>query len=109
MRFILWAVLVFSLHSLAVAKSIYVSGRGQEYSFCNANSGSLCFSNVKRQAESEAARNARFTCEVSERGRSITYTTSCQTFCSPGYLPPRHDGTWVNCRSDCRMQCEVRD
>ncbi|UOF01882.1 hypothetical protein [Bdellovibrio reynosensis] len=109
MRFILLLAFVFSFHSLALAKSIYVSGRGQQYSFCNANSGSLCFSNIQRQSESEAQRNARFTCEVSERGRSITYTTTCNTFCSPNYLPPRHDGTWINCRSDCRMQCEVRD
>ncbi|WII71163.1 hypothetical protein QJS83_11900 [Bdellovibrio sp. 22V] len=93
----------------AWARTVYVSGHGAENSFCNANSGYFCFDNIKRRAISEGERDTRWTCEMNQRGRSLTYTLSCNTYCSPSYLPPNHDGTWVNCRSDCRMQCEVQD
>ncbi|KYG61113.1 hypothetical protein [Bdellovibrio bacteriovorus] len=89
-------------------RRITVTGRGSENSFCNANSGSFCLSNAKNRAEQDAERDARWTCEMSHRGRALSYTAFCSTYCNPNYLPPRHDGTWVNCRSDCRMDCEVQ-
>lgn len=96
-------------HSLADARTINVTGRGSSSSYCNANSGNFCFNDVKRRSESEAERDVRWNCEMTQRGRSLTYTLFTSTFCSPSYLPPHHDGTWVNCRSDSRMQCEVQD
>jgi len=110
MKHILGVALMFVFcQSAFAARTIYVTGQGSEYSFCNANSGFFCFDNIKRRAQDEGERDARWRCEMSYRGRALTYTTSCSTFCNPNYLPPRHDGTWVNCRSDCRMQCEVND
>lgn len=31
------------------------------------------------------------------------------SFCNANYLPPNHNGTWVNCRSESRMQCEIQN
>lgn len=106
---ILLSLTVFMSQSLAQAKTITVNGRGSVNSYCNANSGNFCFNDIKRRAESDAERDVRWTCEMTHRGRSLTYTIFKNTFCSPSYLPPHHDGTWVNCRTDARMQCEVQD
>lgn len=106
---ILSLLTILMSHSLASAKTIHVTGRGSANSYCNANSGTFCFNDIKRRAESDAERNARWTCEMTHRGRSLTYTLFTSTSCSPSYLPPRHDGTWVSCRADARMQCEVQD
>ncbi|ASD63590.1 hypothetical protein [Bdellovibrio bacteriovorus] len=109
MKTLIIAVFAILISQSVFAKTIQVTGRGSEYSYCNANSGSFCFNNIKQRSEDEAERDARWTCEMTHRGRSLTYTTFTNTFCSPNYLPPRHDGTWVNCRSDARMQCEVQN
>lgn len=102
------SILLISQASLA-AKTVDVTGRGYENSFCNANSGYFCFDNSKRRAEADAERDARWTCEMNQRGRALTYTAYYYTYCNPSYLPPNHDGTWVNCRSECRMQCEINN
>lgn len=100
--------LFISQVSLAT-QTIYVIGRGYENSFCNANSGFYCLDNAKRRAEADADRDARWTCEMNHRGRALTYTASYYTYCNPNYLPPNHNGTWVNCRSESRMQCEIQN
>lgn len=102
--------LLFSIvlaHSTALARTITVSGRGLERSYCNANSGYFCLDNVKRGAQADAGRDAQRVCELSYRGRSLTYTTAYYTSCSPSHLPPHHDGTWVQCSATASMQCEV--
>ena len=108
-KMILLSLTVFMSQSLAQAKTISVNGRGSASSYCNANSGTFCFNDVKRKSESDAERDARWTCEMTNRGRSLSYTLFTNTYCTPSYLPPNHDGTWVDCRSDARMQCEVQD
>lgn len=101
-------VLLFLFTSMSYADRIeYVTGYGNEFSYCNTNSGYFCFDNVKRRAESSAEQDARWNCELNRRGRALTYTSSFSTFCTPNYLPPVHDGTNVSCRSDCRLQCEI--
>lgn len=102
------ATLLLAQTSMA-AQMIYVTGRGSDNSYCNANSGYFCFDNSKRRAESDAERDARWTCEMNHRGRALSYTTYFSTYCNPAYLPPNHDGTWVSCRSDANMQCEINN
>ncbi|MBV2167306.1 MAG: hypothetical protein KUL82_01255 [Bdellovibrio sp.] len=107
---LLIAITTFLLSFSALAyRTVYVSGQATENTYCNANSGFFCLDNAKRRAESDAERDARWSCEMSYRGRALTYTTSLYTTCNPSYLPPNHDGTWVYCRSEARMQCEVND
>ncbi len=98
---------VLSYQSTLAASKIFVQGRGQDNSYCNANSGSFCLNRVKMQASNDAERDARWTCEQNHRGRSLTFTTQISTYCNPNYLPPQHNGTWVNCRAEARMQCEI--
>lgn len=107
MKTFLFATLVLLMSQSVFAKTIQVTGRGSENSYCNANSGSFCYNSIKQRAESAAERDVRWTCEMNHRGRALSYTIFTNTFCSPTHLPPNHDGTWVNCRSDARMQCEV--
>lgn len=99
--------LLFSQLAFAVPTRIYVTGDGRQSSYCNANSGYFCLDNIKRQAQADAERDARWSCEMSHRGRALTFTASTNTNCNPSYLPPNHNGTWVNCSAQCRMQCEV--
>lgn len=99
-------IVLVSQAAFAVSK-IHVLGRGQENSYCNANSGSFCLNRVKSQASNDAERDARWTCEQTHRGRSLIFTIQISTYCNPNYLPPQHNGTWVNCRAEARMQCEV--
>lgn len=103
--FFAFAVL-FSQSTFATS-TIYVLGRGQESSYCNANSGSFCLNRSKTQASNDAERDARRACELTHRGRSLIFTLQISTSCYPNYLPPQHDGTWVRCQAEARMQCEV--
>lgn len=98
---------VCGIQPALAASRIQVLGRGTESTYCNANSGAFCLNNVKTQASNAAERDARWRCEQTHRGRSLTFTMQVSTYCSPNYLPPRHDGTWVNCRAEARMQCEI--
>lgn len=91
----------------AQARQIYVNGRANERSFCNANSGYFCLDNIKRRAESNSLREAQRACEFTYRGRALTYTGSASSFCNPSHLPVNHDGTWVSCNANASMQCEV--
>lgn len=97
----------FIFLSMAQARNVSVVGYGSERSYCNANSGYFCFDNIKRRSQDNALRDARRACEFSQRGRSLTYTASYSTSCNPFNLPPNHDGTWVSCNTNARMQCEV--
>lgn len=100
---------VLSLSQISTAtQTVYVTGRSNDNSYCNANSGFFCLDNSKRRAESESERDARWNCEMNQRGRALTFTASYYTYCNPNYLPPNHDGTWVHCQSECRMQCEIK-
>lgn len=88
-------------------QTIYVTGRANENTYCSANQGSFCIDSSKRRAEAAAERDARWTCEVNNRGRALSYTTYYYTYCNPSYLPISHDPTWVYCRAEAQMQCEV--
>ncbi|WP_374073348.1 hypothetical protein [Bdellovibrio bacteriovorus] len=93
--------------SVFAARTVYVNGRGSERSYCSANDSYFCLDRAKRQAERDAESDARRNCEIFQRGRALTFTASYFTTCNPSHLPPNHDGTWVSCNSDCRMQCEI--
>jgi hypothetical protein len=99
---------VMMFQSFAEARTVLVTGRGIERSFCNANSGNFCLTNIKRRAEQTAGRDAQSVCERN-RGRALTYTTSYSSYCNPSYLPGNHDGVYVRCESSARMQCELND
>lgn len=101
------AVVTAFTFSEAQARQIYVSGRGSERSYCNANSGYFCLDGIKRRAENDALRDAERVCEFTHRGRALRYTASTSSFCNPSHLPVNHDGTWVSCNSTSSMQCEV--
>lgn len=104
-------VLFFTLISFEAfaTRTISVSGQGTDNVYCSPTDGFFCIDTAKRRAQSEAERNARWTCELNYRGRAVTYTAFYSDYCNPSYLPPNHNGTWVNCRSECRMNCEVND
>ncbi|NUN05784.1 MAG: hypothetical protein HUU57_08480 [Bdellovibrio sp.] len=101
--------LSFMVTSAQAARTITVSGSGTENTYCNPTASYFCIDDAKRRARSEAERNARWTCELNERGRALTYTAFFSDYCNPSYLPPNHNGTWVNCRADVRMSCEVEN
>lgn len=108
MRTLIAVLSILFLSSIASAyQTIYVTGRANDNTYCSANSGSFCIDTSKRRAEADAERDARWTCEMNNRGRALTYTTYYYTYCSPSYLPINHDPTWVYCRAEAQMQCEV--
>ncbi len=108
MRLIFAVLSMLSLSSAASAyQTIYVTGRANENTYCSANQGSFCIDSSKRRAESAAEREARWSCEMHNRGRALTYTTYYYTYCNPSYLPINHDPTWVSCRAEAQMQCEL--
>lgn len=100
---------LFLSQNVFAAHTIYVTGRGFESTYCSANSGYYCLDNAKLRARSVAEREARFSCEVSYRGRALSYAASCYANCNPSYLPVNHDALWVSCNADCNMQCEVEN
>jgi len=100
---------IFLFQAAAWARTINVSGRGSERSFCNANSGYFCLDSIKRRSQDDAREDARRVCELNYRGRAQTYTASYSSFCNPNSLPPNHDGVWVRCDSTANMQCEVNN
>lgn len=109
MKFWFVSVLIFLSYGFAHSKTKSITARGRASSYCNANSGSYCTNDITRNSEREASQNIRRSCEWSYRGRSLTHTLYSNTRCNPSYLPPNHDGTWVTCETDARMQCEVND
>ncbi|MEK2645636.1 hypothetical protein [Bdellovibrio sp. BCCA] len=108
-KIILTVLPLLFAQSVFATRTVYVTGRGSERTYCNANSGFFCLDKAKRDAQYDAENDARRNCEIFQRGRALTYTASYFTNCNPSYLPPNHDGTWVSCNSDCRMQCEVQN
>ncbi|HEX7676298.1 MAG TPA: hypothetical protein VF412_19140 [Bdellovibrio sp.] len=108
----LWAILALialALPALAdeeIQRTTYVSGNGQYSAYCTAND-MFCSHNVQQYAERQGIQDAETRCEINQ-GTPLTYTATCNTFCTPAYIPPG-TSTWVSCRADCRMQCDVKD
>lgn len=100
-------ILLLPTISIALPTVISVNSSGSAQSFCNANSGSFCLTQVKREAQDDAYREAIHICEFRHNGRPRTYTISTNSICNPSFLPINHDGTWVRCRASARMSCEV--
>lgn len=106
-------ILVFATilmsQTVFAARVINVTGNGQASAHCTPAGGSMCLNNVKNQATMEAERQARWACEMNNQGRSRTYTLFTSATCNPSYVPPGNNGTFVSCRANSRMQCELRD
>lgn len=103
------ALLVLALPAFAdeeIQRITYVDGSGQYSSYCMAND-MFCSRNVQQFAERQATQDAETRCEINQ-GTPLTYTASCNSYCTPAYIPP-NTSTWVSCRSDCRIQCDMKN
>lgn len=107
-KFLIFMLAVCGSLTIWAQADMTVRGQGMDRFYCAENSGPLCLDQSKRRAESTAEREARWQCEGLRRGRSITYTIRRSTYCSPSSLPFSHPATWISCRSEVQMQCEIK-
>lgn len=107
MKFFLTAfTLMVSTGAVAASHTTYVTGSGQTSAYCTANDY-FCPRNVQQASENNGKDNAAWNCRM-DQGMPLSYTATCNTFCSPAYIPP-NTPNWVNCRSTCQMQCQIND
>lgn len=98
--------LLFSLQVFALTET--VTGSGNYGGVCLGDSFSrMCVDRIKDRAEDEAQRDADFQCRM--RNGHLQSYGSCNTYCNPFFIPEDFLSHYVNCRSDCRFNCEIRD
>lgn len=84
-----------------------VQGYNNAYGYCDGNNSYFCIMNIKDQGKRYAENEARTRCEMYERGRYQTWSTSCSDYCTPSYIAPNEKNVYVSCRLDCRGTCEI--
>jgi hypothetical protein len=97
-------IALLTIASVAEARMSYTSGSGSASGYCSANQ-IFCINDIKLQAETQAEDFAENSCRA-QRGTPVPYATNCSDFCSPPYIPPG-SSTFVTCRANCNMQCEL--
>lgn len=102
---------VFGLSTAAFAETpvdtfriTYEMGSGRSYDNCR-EPFSFCIDRTKRDAEQRAKYDAENRCRMN-RGR-VSGGASCNTSCSPNYIPPGSRPTFVTCDSRCSVRCEI--
>lgn len=103
-------ILFLSLQSFAQevdpSRITYVDGSGNASGFCRSNDY-FCPKDIHDRAERDGTNQAQNRCYLNQ-GTPLQYTVSCNTYCSPAYIPP-NSNSWVTCNSTCRMQCDVKN
>ncbi len=94
------------IQEVEVSRITYVDGSGYSSGFCRSNDY-FCPKDLHDRSESDGKYQAQTRCYLNH-GTPLQYTATCNTYCSPAYIPP-NSNTYVTCNSNCRMQCEVKD
>lgn len=100
------SVPVMLLGLSAFAKTTYTQGSGWASGYCRGNDY-FCARNLQDRSERDGKNDAEFQCRV-HQGNPLSFSGRCNTYCSPNYIPPDQNA-YVQCRSTCTVQCEVRD
>ncbi|MDG0816401.1 hypothetical protein [Bdellovibrio svalbardensis] len=96
----------FAQDDMEAMRIVYVDSSGTDSGYCRSDDY-FCPRTLKDRAERNATQEAQNRCYLNS-GSPLTYTASCNTYCTPSYIPP-NTSAYVTCRSSCRMQCEVKD
>jgi hypothetical protein len=100
-------ILFLSL-SVWAAHSEYVWGSGYANGMCHGDAfATMCISQLKTQAESDAARDGQMQCSL-KQGVLASYTASCMTNCNPTFISPNQNA-FVNCNSRCQYRCDIQN
>lgn len=89
----------------ASAELDFANGYGSASGYCNGRD-TFCPMNLRNQAQTAGTQDAETRC-FEMHGRSLEYTSRCDTNCIPDIIPPNEPSAFVSCRASCTMQCEV--
>ncbi len=93
----------------AQASTVTVRGNGYSSNYCDGMNSFWCVDSIKQTARRDALSRADFDCRM-RGGQSHTYSAYCSIdFCNPSYIPSNATLQYVTCRSDCSMDCEIKD
>ena len=98
-------VLLASSQALASDKIEYIPSSGYASGYCDGHNSYMCLDGLKRNAASDAERDATWKCQ-SKNGRLEFGTMSACSFSNP-YLPPNGPGTYVSVTANCQFRCFI--
>jgi hypothetical protein len=86
--------------------TIWVQATGSSFGMCDGVGNTyFCVDDLKRRAEQDGQMNAQNQCFM--QGGQAGFG-SCNTFCTPNYIPPGSPSQMVNCHANCNTPCEIR-
>lgn len=107
------ATLISQVAFISGAEARVTSAYGSGYAsgMCDGSPGNyFCFDNIKQQARRDAVNRAELDCRIRGGQAQGTYTASCSfEYCNPSFIPANAPSQFVNCRSDCSINCEFKD
>lgn len=112
-RLLTASLLIFASLTLSAQSDIepqgtrYFTGIGTYSAYCT-DTDYFCVDNVKRTARRYAEDDGAWQCRI-QNGKVDYIAPSCWDMCNPNYIPPGSGSTFVSCRSDCQVRCDLPD
>ncbi len=102
---------LFCFGDISQARVTSAYGSGYASGMCDGSPGNyFCFDNIKQQARRDAVSRAELDCRIRGGQAQGTYSASCSfEFCNPSFVPSGSPAQFINCRSDCSINCEIKD
>ncbi len=101
------SIMIISTFALAQSRQT-LSRIGYSRGFCDGQNQYFCIDQLKRDAERDAENSMYYEC-MAKNGYLESWSKRCFNNCSPIFIPSDSNSVYVNCNSNCQVDCLIRD